>query len=135
VVWANDMMQSLRSQADDNGTEEKVTVERASEAYTAARNGKPVDLPSEAFPDSIWHYEIGEKSLLFNSVDLKLLKVSVTKKDETITHNGKSVATDRFDFTGDWKASLWFDDSNKRLLKAHRYINDREIIITVDPPR
>jgi hypothetical protein len=42
---------------------------------------------------------------------------------------------DRFDFTGDWKASLWFDDSNKRLLKAHRYINDREIIITVDPPR
>lgn len=132
-VWQSDTMESLSSNADDNGTEEKVTVKRAPNAYTAYRNGKPVNLPADAFPDSIWHYEIGEKSLLFNSVDLKLLKVAVTKKDETITHHGKSVATDRFDFTGDWKATLWFDDRNKRLLKAHRYINDREIIITVDP--
>lgn len=132
-VWQNEAMESLRSDADDNGTEEKVTVKRASNAYTAERNGKSVELPANAFPDSVWHYEIGEKSLLFNSVDLKLLKVSVTKKDETITHHGKSVATDRFDFTGDWKATLWFADENKRLLKAHRYINDREIVITVDP--
>jgi len=130
-VWQNDTMESLTSDADDNGTEERVTVTRASNAYKAERNGKPVDLPPGAFPDSIWHYEIGEKTILFNSVDLKLLKVSVGRKDETITFHGKSVPAHRLDFTGDWKATLWFGE-DKRLLKAHRYINDREIIITVD---
>jgi len=130
-VWSNDEMESLQSTADDNGTEEKVTVKRAAGAYTATRNGKPVDLPADAFPDSIWHYQIGEKTLLFNSVDLKLLKVSVKRSDETITHHGEKVHAHRLDFTGDWKATLWFGD-NKRLLQAHRYINDREIVITVD---
>jgi hypothetical protein len=131
-VWRSGAMESLTSDADNNGTKEKVTVTRAGGAYTAERNGKPAELPANAFPDSIWHYEIGEKTLLFNSVDLKLLKVSVARKDETVTHHGKSVATERFDFTGDWKATLWFDEKSKRLIKAHRYINDREIIITVD---
>jgi len=130
-TWKNDEMDSLRSTADDNGTTEKVSVDRASGAYTATRNGKPVDLPAGAFPDSIWHYEIGEKTLLFNSVDLKLLKVSVKRSDETITHQGAKVLAHRLDFSGDWKATLWFGD-NKRLLQAHRYVNDRQIVITVD---
>lgn len=131
-IWNNDTMESLSSTADDNGTEEKVTVKRASDTYTAERNGKPVDLPKSAFPDSIWHYEIGEKTLLFNSVDLKLMKVTVIRKNETITLHGKSVSAERFDFSGDWKSTLWFDNKTKRLVKAHRYINGREIIITVD---
>ena len=130
-IWNNEEMDSLRSTADDNGTEEKVNVDRTAGAYTATRNAKPVELPADAFPDSIWHYEIGEKTLLFNSVDLKLLKVSVKRSDETITHHGEKVRAHRLDFSGDWKATLWFAD-NKRLLQAHRYVNDREIIITVD---
>jgi Domain of unknown function (DUF6134) len=130
-TWRNDEIESLRSDADDNGTEEKISIDRAAGAFKAVRNGKPVDLPANAFPDSIWHYEIGEKTLLFNSVDLKLLKVSVKRSDETITLHGKKVHAHRLDFTGDWHATLWFGD-NKRLLQAHRYVNDREIIITVD---
>ena len=130
-TWRNASMQTLRSDADDNGTDEKVRVRRASARYDAERNGKPVDLPDGAFPDSIWHYVITKKSLLFNSVDLRLMKISVARKEETITHHGKSVAAERFDFTGDWVATLWYG-KNQRLLKAHSTVDGRDIVIAVD---
>jgi Domain of unknown function (DUF6134) len=129
--WQNGTLQTLRSDADDNGTDEKARVKRVADAYDAERNGTPVDLPATVFPDSIWHYAITKQSQIFGSVDLRLMKVSVTRADDTIDYHGKTVPAERFDFTGDWHAQLWFG-KNKHLLKANRMIGDREIVITVD---
>lgn len=130
-VWRNNSLQSLRSDADDNGTDEKVRVTRDGNTLNATRNDKPVDLHATAFPDSIWHYAVTKQTQLFNSVDLKIMNVTVTRKEETIDYVGKPTDAERFDFSGDWHATLWFG-KNQRLLKAHRMIGSREIIITID---
>ena len=131
-TWRNGKLQTLRSDADDNGTDEKARVRRVADSYEADHNGKPVDLPITVFPDSIWHYAITQHSTIFSSLDLRQMKVHVTRTDVQIDYHGKMVPAERFDFTGDWHAKLWFG-KNKRLLKAHHIINNREIEITVDP--
>ena len=130
-TWRDAAMQTLRSDADDNGKDERVQVKRVGDEFDAVRNDKPVELPGKLFPDSIWHYALTKQTRLFNSVDLKIMNVSVARKEETIDYLGKPTAAERFDFTGDWHATLWFG-KNKRLLKAHRMVGDREIIITID---
>jgi hypothetical protein len=130
-TWRNGSLQTLRSDADDNGTDERVRVKRTGDDFDAERNNEPVDLPGTVFPDSIWHYAVTKEQRLFNSVDLKIMNVSVSRKAETIDYLGKPTPAERFDFSGDWHATLWFGN-DKRLLKAHRMIGGREIIITID---
>lgn len=130
-TWHNGTLQTLRSDADDNGTDERVRVKRAGDEFEATRNDKSIDLPGTLFPDSIWHYAVTKQSRLFNSVDLKIMNVSVTRKAETIDYLGKPTPAERFEFKGDWHATLWFG-KNQRLLKAHRTVGDREIVITID---
>jgi hypothetical protein len=130
-TWRNGALQTLRSDADDNGTEEKAQVKRVSDAYEAERNGTSVDLPTTVFPDSIWHYRITKQSQIFSSVDLRTMAVSVARADDTVTLNGKSVAAERFDFTGDWQARLWYG-KDRRLLKAQRSVENRSLVIVVD---
>lgn len=130
-TWHNGTLQTLRSDADDNGKDEKVRVKRAGDEFDAVRNEKPVELPVTVFPDSIWHYAVTKQSRLFNSVDLRIMNVSVNRKAETVDYLGKPTPAERFDFEGDWHATLWFG-MNQRLLKAHRMVGDREIVITID---
>lgn len=130
-TWRDGIIQVMRSDTDENGTKEVARVDRKDESYKATHNGKPVDLPGNVFPDSIWHYEITKQTELFNTTDLRLMKVSVARSEEKIEHNGKTVAAERFDFTGDWLATLWFSD-NQRLLQAHREIDGHKVIIHVD---
>jgi hypothetical protein len=130
-TWRNGTLQTLRSDADDNGKDEKVRVKRTGGDFEAVRNDKPVDLPGTVFPDSIWHYAVTRQSRLFNSVDLKIMNVTVTRKAEIVDYLGKTTPAERFDFTGDWHATLWFG-KDQRLLKAHRMVGDREIVITID---
>ena len=130
-TWQNGALRTLRSDADDNGKDEKARVTAISDGYDAERNGDPVALPKTVFPDSIWHYKITQQSSLFSSVDLRVMHISVKQSEETVTHNGETIPAERFDFTGDWDATLWYR-KNKRLIKAHRSVEGRQIVITVD---
>ena len=130
-IWRDGTLATLRSDADDNGTDEKVRITRTGDQFDATRNDKPVELPGTLFPDSIWHYALTKQTRLFNTVDLKIMNVSVTRKAETIDYLGKPTPAERFDFSGDWHSTLWFG-KNQRLLKAHRKVGGREIVITID---
>lgn len=130
-TWRNGTLQTLRSDADDNGKDEKVRVKRTGDDFEAVRNDKPVDVPGTVFPDSIWHYAVTKQSRLFNSVDLQIMNVTVTRTAETVDYLGKPTPAERFDFAGDWQATLWFGE-DQRLLKAHRMVGGREIVITID---
>jgi hypothetical protein len=109
-VWQDGGLRTLRGHTNDNGTAYDATVERAADGYSAALNGKPLTLPAEAFPASLWHYRITEQSLLFDLSDLRLMRVEVARRQESLSHHGQSVPAERFDFTGDWQGSVWFDD-------------------------
>ena len=83
-TWRAGELQKLQGMADDNGTKYELQLTRKTQDYSGEVNKKPVTLPIEAFPNSIWHYGIVNHSILFNEVDLKLLKVSTTQGDDTV---------------------------------------------------
>lgn len=130
-VWRGGELQKLVGDTDDDGASYESRVSRTADGLDGELNGRPVDLPGNAFPDSIWHYQITEQTLLFNSVDLDLKKVQVSRSEETLELHGKKVQTERFQFTGDWKAVLWYDP-DKQIVKARLNTAGREVDIVID---
>jgi hypothetical protein len=129
--WQTGELQSMDGHTNDDGDKYQASVERKPDDYAAVLNNKDLTLPHNAFPNSVWHYQITEQSLLFNLTDLRLMNVKVSKRQESIKIDGKSFAAERFDFSGDWQASLWFDQ-NQQLLKLEYKIKGRDVVVTLD---
>jgi len=130
-VWKSGELQNMQGNTDDHSTIYKTWLQRNPTEYDGLLNGKALTLPRDAYPTSVWHYAITQKSLLFDLKDLRLMKVNVTKSEDPVTVGGSSIAASRFDFSGEWKTSLWFDQ-NKRLLKMHYNVEGREIVVAID---
>jgi len=130
-AWNNGNLQTMHGETDDHRKVYKTSLQRNPKEYDAVLNGKPLTLPHDAFPTSVWHYQITEKSLLFDLKDFRLMKVKVNKTDDPVTMNGRTIPASRFDFSGDWQASIWFDQ-NKQLLKMHYKTEGREIVVALD---
>lgn len=121
--WRRGELQQLRSRTDDGGKIFEASLSRGTEVYRGTLNGTPLELPDRAFPASVWHYRIVDRTLLFDLKDLKLLNVRIARAGETIVlPNGSKVATERFDFYGDWRATAWF--GHKRELLRFKYVVD-----------
>jgi len=121
--WSRGELHQLRSRTDDGGKIFEASLSRGTEVYRGSLNGAPLELPDKAFPASVWHYRIVDRTLLFDLKDFKLLNVRIARAGETIVlPNGKKVATERFDFSGDWRATAWFD--HKRELVKFKYVVD-----------
>ncbi|MEH6527898.1 MAG: DUF6134 family protein [Sneathiella sp.] len=129
--WVNGELQEMKGKTDDNGTPHEISLNRGTDGYEATYNNKDVDLPITAFPTSPWHYAITENKLLFNIVDFDLLTVQIDSAPDTVEIGNKSVETNKFTFTGDWKAILWFDTANK-FVKGEYDISGRQIMVVVD---
>ena len=116
---------------NDDGDKYQASVERKPDEYTGVLNGKGLTLPHDAFPNSVWHYQITEQSLLFNLTDLRVMNVKVSKRPESVKIGRQSFDAERFDFTGDWQASLWFDQ-DQQLLKLEYKVDGRDVLVTLD---
>jgi Family of unknown function (DUF6134) len=130
-IWDDGALKSMRGSADDNGTKYTVVLERNPTEYKGTLNGKAVTLPSEAFPNSLWHYAIVDHNLLFKQTDLQLLRVKVVEAKETIKLHGKSIPTKRATFSGDFSAVVWFDQ-NDTLVQGQYEMNGRKIRVERD---
>jgi Domain of unknown function (DUF6134) len=131
-VWKSGELQNLQGNTDDHNTIYKSSLQRNSTEYDGVLNGKNLTLPHNAFPTSVWHYAITQQSLLFDLKDLRLMKVKVSKSDDPVASGGRSIPASRFDFSGDWQASIWFDQ-NKQVLKMHYNVQGRQVVVTIDP--
>ena len=129
--WQSGELQSMDGNTNDDGDKYQASVARKPDDYTGVLNGKNLTLPHNAFPNSVWHYQITEQSLLFNLSDLRLMNVKVSKRDESVKVDSQSFDAERFDFTGDWQASLWFD-KDQQLLKLEYKIKGRDVVVTLD---
>ena len=78
-------LQSLQGDTDDHRTVYKSSLQRNPKEYDAVLNGKNLTLPHDAFPTSVWHFEITQKSLLFDLKDLRLMKVKVSKSEDSVS--------------------------------------------------
>jgi Domain of unknown function (DUF6134) len=129
--WSEGDLVDMEGKTDDDGTAHEISLKREADGYRAIYNKKDIDLPLTAFPTSSWHYEITQNKLLFSTVDFDLLKVEITSEQDTIDVDGKQIATEKFTFTGDWKAILWYDE-NKRFAKGMYDVSGRQLTVIVD---
>jgi hypothetical protein len=121
--WRRGELQHLRSRTDDDGKIFEATLNRGTEAYRGSLNGAPLELPDKAFPASVWHYGIVDRTLLFDLKNLQLLNVKVARATETLTlPDGRKIPAERFEFSGDWRATAWFNE--KRELVQFKYLID-----------
>jgi hypothetical protein len=130
-TWQSGALQTLNGRTDDDGTIYQAAVKRDPDAYQGTLNDKPVDLPGDAFPASVWHYAITEQTLLFDLKNLRLMRIKVARKDETIKVNDVRTPTERFDLTGDWQASLWFNQ-DKLLVQFEYQVDSHKVSVTLD---
>jgi hypothetical protein len=129
--WRRGELHSLRGRTDDDGKIYEATLDRAAELYKGALNGKPVELPGKAFPASVWHYAIVDKSLLFDLKMLRLMNVKIARSAETLTVANKKIPVERFDFSGDWQATAWFD-RNRQLVQFRYVVDSHEVVVRLD---
>ena len=111
--WQEGELQTLRGYTDDDGEVFETSLRREDGALVGTLNGRPVELPGEAFPTSVWHYEITRRPTLFDVKDLDLREVEVERSEETLVVGGERVATERFDFVQGWNAIVWYDDQQR----------------------
>jgi hypothetical protein len=130
--WSGGELQTMSGNTNDDGKAYAITLKRTPKEYEASRNDKPLTLPHDAFPISLWHYAISQQSLLFDLSDLSLLTVTVSGHKDTVEWGGETVQAERFDFAGDWKGSVWFDQ-NKKFVKAEYESGKRLVTVVMDP--
>ena len=131
-TWRAGELQKLHGTADDNGTKYDLRLARGAQDYSGEVNKKPVTLPIAAFPNSIWHYGIVNHALLFNEVDLKLLKVTTTQGTDTVEFDKKKIPADRVTIKGDFAATVWFD-RDRNFVMAELPIAGRKVLVKRDP--
>jgi hypothetical protein len=131
-TWRAGELQALRGVADDNGTKYDLQLTRAATNYSGKVNNKSVTLPIEAFPNSIWHYGIVDHALLFNEVDLKLLKVTTAQANDTVDFDKKKMPATKVTIKGDFAATVWFDQ-DRDFLMAELPIAGRKVLVKRDP--
>ena len=129
--WRLGELHQLRGRTDDDGKIYEASLERGAAKYSGALNGKPVELPDRAFPASVWHYAIVDRPLLFDLKVFKLMNVKTSRSKETLTIDKRKVDVERFDFSGDWTATAWFDA--KRELKQFRHrVDNHEVMVRLE---
>jgi hypothetical protein len=131
-TWRDGELTQLQGRADDNGTIYEVELARQTSDYAGSVNGKAITLPVEAFPNSIWHYDIVDHALLFNEVDLKLFHVTTANRADIVEFDNQKILTERVTISGDFAATTWFDQ-DKNFVMAELEIAGRKVSIKRDP--
>lgn len=129
--WRRGELHQLRGRTDDDGKIYEASLERGRASYSGMLNGKPVELPDRAFPASVWHYAIVDRPLLFDLKLFKLMNVKTSRSEETLTIATRKIATQRFDFSGDWTATAWFD-AKRELVQFRHFVDRHEVIVRLD---
>ena len=129
--WRAGNLRQMRSRTDDDGKIYGASLDRGPEVYKGVLNDKPVELPGKAFPASVWHYAIVRQSLLFDLMALKLMNVKIARSDETITIEKRTIPVERFDFSGDWQATVW-SDRKQQLVKFEYLVDGHKVAVQLN---
>ncbi len=129
--WKNEEMELLWGNTNENGKDYKIDLKRSSNGYAGVVNQRLIELPNNSFPMAAWHYAITEHSLLFDIPELNLRKVKIKKSADSVRIGKEDIAAEKFEFSGDWKATIWFD-LNKQFLKWQYKVKGRTVIVLLD---
>jgi hypothetical protein len=130
-LWKDGEIQTLSVTSNDNGDLYDADLTREAGAYAGHLNSKPFAIPLEAFAVAVWHYAIAENSLLFNLPDLNLYRVKVNKSTDKVTVDGRKIPAEKFEFSGDWEATVWLDEK-RRFLKWTYSVLGIDVVVLMD---
>jgi hypothetical protein len=129
--WRRGELLTLRGRTDDNGKIYEASLTRGPAVYKGTVNATAVEIPDRAFPASVWHYAIVDRTLLFDLKALKLISVTIKRSEETLTVGKRQIPTERFDFSGDWTATAWFD-RKRELVQFRHVVEGHQVIVQLD---
>ncbi len=129
--WEAEKMKHLWGNANEDGTTYEMDLTRKPYDYIGTLNNQPIKLPADSFPTAVWHYAITEHTQLFSIPDLRLLNVKVQKSSDTVLIGNKQIPAEKFVFSGDWKATVWFDH-DKQFLKWEYKVEGKNIVVLLD---
>lgn len=130
--WEDDEMKHLWGNANEDGTVYELDLTRRPDHYVGTVNRKLIELPANTFPTAVWHHAITEHTTLFSIPGLRLLNVKVKKSPDTVSIGKKKVPAEKFVFSGDWKATVWFNHE-KEFLKWQYKVKGRTVVVQLDP--
>lgn len=130
--WEAGEMVHLWGTANENGKFYKIDLRRQSGGYTGILNEQDIQLPESSFPTAVWHYSITEHRILFSIPELNLLNVNIKKSADNVRIGKQSIPAEKFEFSGDWNAIVWFD-YDKQFLKWQYKVKGRKVIVLLDP--
>jgi hypothetical protein len=130
--WEADEMKRLWGQANDHGTTYEMDLNHKSDGYAGTLNKQLIELPETSFPTAVWHYAITKHTQLFSIPELRLLNVKVKKSSDTVSIWNKKVPAEKFVFSGDWKATIWYD-LDKQFLKWQHNVKGKKVVVLLDP--
>jgi hypothetical protein len=129
--WKDEEMEHLWGSANENGKVYDIDLRRQPDGYSGVLNGQEIRLPDNSFPTAVWHYAITEHTTLFSIPELNLLNVSVKKSQDTVQIGKQDIAAEKFEFSGDWDAIIWFDH-NRQFLKWQYKFKGRKVVVLLD---
>jgi hypothetical protein len=129
--WLHGELQDLNGHTNDDGKIYDSKLERGADGYKGTLTQKPIELPAKAFPASVWNYAITEQTLLFDLKTLELMNVKIARAQESLKLGKRKIPTERFDFSGDWKATAWFDQ-DKTLVQFKYKVDSHEVRVELD---
>jgi len=130
--WKDGELKRLWGIANENDTHYQINLNRKSDGYNGMLNDQPIELPANAFPTAVWHYAITQQTLLFSLPELELLKVKVKESEDSVKIGENKVKAMKYVFSGDWKATIWFDH-DQQFLKWKYKVKGRTVTVVLDP--
>lgn len=130
--WEAGEMKRLWGNANEHGKTYALDLTRTPEHYVGTINQQAMELPPNTFPTAVWHYAITEHSTLFSIPELRLLQVKVKKSKDIVTIGNREIPAEKFEFSGDWKSTVWFN-YEKEFLKWQYKVKGRTVAVQLDP--
>jgi Family of unknown function (DUF6134) len=126
--WANGRLVALSSATDDNGTKHKVDVASKGAGLQVLVDGKSVQIDKTTIPASLWNPVIVRQSVALNTVEGKLMPITVTDDGiEDVTAQGHLIKAHHYTINGPFKQDVWYDEQG-RLVHAQFVGTDGSII-------
>jgi hypothetical protein len=110
--WSDGHLTALTSQTDDNGKKHKVTLALRDKKLVGDADGKSLSLAPDTFPGSIWNPKLISQTVIMNTADGTLKKISVDDRGmENMTVQGRQIKAHHYAMKGQWQQDLWYDDA------------------------
>lgn len=117
-TWTHGRLTGFVSRTDDDGKDRVVELKAEGGRLKGSYNGKPVDLPGDIIPASLWHPATIGASVLLDPIRGRSRDVAVADLGpETVTVNGGEVEAHHYSLTGQIAREVWYD-ADGRLLKV-----------------